>query len=117
VEILTALTAGVLVAAAAYLLTGPRLMHLVLGAALLGHGVNLAIFAAGGLHRAGIPIAAADAGGLDPSVADPLPQALVLTAIVIGFGVLGFLVALSYRVQALGSGDEIDQLSQAETRS
>jgi len=113
-EILTAIAAGALVAAAAWLLTGARLLHLILGAALLGHGVNLAIFAAGGLHRAGIPIAVAGEEAIPPGVADPLPQALVLTAIVIGFGVLGFLTALSYRVQAVGNDDEIDRLGEEE---
>ena len=88
-EILIALTAGVLVAGAAYLITGPRLLHLILGAALL----------------------APRAGAMPEDVADPLPQALVLTAIVIGFGVLAFVVALSYRVQIAAGEDDIDRIA------
>ncbi|MDA3962127.1 MAG: NADH-quinone oxidoreductase subunit K [Planctomycetota bacterium] len=106
--VLISLTAGALVAAAAYLLTGRRLLHLILGAALLTHGVNLAVFASGSIHPDGVPIAPAGATSMPTGIADPLPQALVLTAIVIGFGVLAFLLALSYRVQRSANSDDID---------
>ncbi|HVM03152.1 MAG TPA: NADH-quinone oxidoreductase subunit K, partial [Acidimicrobiales bacterium] len=71
--------------------------------ALLGHGANLLLLLAGG--RAGrAPIV----GAGDGPVADPLPQALALTAIVITFGITAFLLALAYRSWLLRHDDEVE---------
>lgn len=87
-----ALTVGVLYAVGSYLMLQRSLSRIVIGLAMLGHGANLLLLTAGG--RAGSPPFA----GADPAgTADPLPQALVLTAVVITFGVSAFLLALAYR--------------------
>jgi multicomponent Na+:H+ antiporter subunit C len=74
------------------------------GFGLLGHGANLVIIASGG--RAGTP--AFVGNGDSSSMGDPLPQALVLTAIVIGFGMTGFLLTLAYRSWQLTRADEVE---------
>lgn len=95
-ELLIALTIGILIAAGIYRLLGDTMTDVIIGLILLSQGANLIIFASGGLKHN----AAAFVGKkvVDPDVyADPLPQALVLTAIVIGFGILAFLLTLLIR--------------------
>lgn len=87
-----ALLIGVLYAVGSYLILQRSLSRIVIGLAILGHGANLLLLAAGG-PAGDVPIA----GGDPATTADPLPQALALTAIVITFGVSGFLLAMSYR--------------------
>lgn len=101
---------GLLVAAAflsggAYLLLDRTLLRVVIGLALLSNGTNLLLMSSSGLRALRAPILGD--GPVNPAVfADPLPQALVLTAIVIGFGVTALLVVLAYRTyQATGSDD------------
>lgn len=87
-----AITVGVLYGVGAYLMMQRTLSRIVIGLAMLGHGANLLLLTAGG--RAGDPPLV----GSDPATtADPLPQALALTAIVITFGVSSLLLALAYR--------------------
>lgn len=98
-----AVTVGALYATGTFLLLQRSLTRIVLGLALLGHGANLLLLLAGG--RAGAaPIVT---GGMG-RVADPLPQALALTAIVITFGVMAFLLALAYRSWQLRRDDEVE---------
>ncbi|GAA3514279.1 MULTISPECIES: cation:proton antiporter subunit C [Dietzia] len=86
------LSAGLLVAGAVYLFTKRELLRVILGFVLLGHGVNLILMASGGADRRVEPFGStADPAGL----ADPLPQAFVLTAIVIAFSITIFLLALA----------------------
>ncbi|MFI7549828.1 sodium:proton antiporter [Micromonospora sediminimaris] len=87
-----ALVVGVLVAAGVFLLLRPGLLRVVLGFVLLGHAVNVVLLAAGGLGRR---TAALEEVG--PGTADPLPQAFVLTAIVISFGITIHLLGLLRR--------------------
>ncbi len=99
-----AVVVGVLYAVGTYLLLQRNLTQIVIGLAIMGHGANLLLLTAGG--RAGrAPIV--NAGGGAP-VADPLPQALALTAIVITFGVTAFLLALAYRSWLLRRDDEVE---------
>ncbi|MFV2101474.1 sodium:proton antiporter [Micromonospora sp. LOL_024] len=93
-----ALVVGVLVAAGVFLLLRPGLLRVVLGFVLLGHAGNVLLLAAGGLGRR---TAALEEVG--PETADPLPQAFVLTAIVITFGITVHLLGL------LRPGDGDDQ--------
>jgi len=87
-----ALTAGLLIGGAVYLFLQREMFRIVLGFILLSHGVNLILFAAGGTHRRGEPLG----GDLDPDVvADPLPQAFVLTAIVIAFSITVVMLVLA----------------------
>ena len=96
-EAALALTIGALYAMAFYLMLRRSVVRLIFGLMLFGQAVNLLIFASGGLTREKSAIIAAGASTLEGPYADPLPQALILTAIVIGFGVLAFCVALVYR--------------------
>lgn len=101
---LMAVTAGVLFATGTYLVLGRQLSRLIIGIALLGHGANVLIVLAGG--SGGDP--AFVGGGEVSDFADPLPQALVLTAIVITFGVIAFLLALAYRSWVLNDDDDVE---------
>jgi multicomponent Na+:H+ antiporter subunit C len=97
-----AVTVGVLYAVGTYLLLQRTLTQIVIGLAIMGHGANLVLLMSGG--RAGqAPIA-----GTEGPFADPLPQALALTAIVITFGVAAFLLALAYRSWQLRHDDEVE---------
>lgn len=98
-----AITVAVLYGAGTYLLLQRNLSRIVIGLAVLGHGANLLLLLAGG--RAGkAPIVGEGTG----PAADPLPQALALTAIVITFGVSAFLLALAYRSWMLNRSDEVE---------
>ncbi|QKW35025.1 Na(+)/H(+) antiporter subunit C [Actinomadura sp. NAK00032] len=85
------------------LLMQRSLIRIVVGFSLLGHGANLLLLLAGG--PAGTPPLL---GAKGPGrTADPLPQAMALTAIVITFGVTAFLLAMAYRSRQLRGGDEV----------
>lgn len=94
-EFLIAITTGLLVAVGLYRLLGGTKVDLVVGLILLSQAANLIILASGGLKSNAAPLIGPQS---DLSrLADPLPQALVLTAIVIGFGILAFLLTLLIR--------------------
>jgi multicomponent Na+:H+ antiporter subunit C len=113
-ELILAITAGVLYGAGFYLMLRRRLAQLIVGLGLLSNGTNLLIFTAGGLTRARAPIVAEGAQALTKPFADPVPQSLVLTAIVIGFGVLAFSLVLAHRVHASTGSDDIDAIGSSE---
>ena len=98
-----ALLAGMVFAVGTSLILQRTLSRVLIGLAVLGHGANLVLLAASG--RAGRPPLA---GGDPAGFADPLPQALMLTAIVITFGVLVFLAALAYRSWRLTGSDDVE---------
>ncbi|MEJ7137681.1 Na+/H+ antiporter subunit C [Amphibiibacter pelophylacis] len=103
-EFLLATGLGGVTAAGVYLLLRGRVFSVVLGLALLGYAVNIFIFVMGRLWLAQPPVLA----GSSPLVADPLPQALVLTAIVIGFATSGFLLELALRSYHENGSDHVD---------
>ena len=109
-EALLALASGVLYAAGIYLMLRRRLAQLIIGLGLLSNGTNLLIFTAGGLTRARPPVVPEGAATLMQPYADPVPQALVLTAIVIGFGLTAFSLVLAHRVHATVGTDDIDDV-------
>jgi multicomponent Na+:H+ antiporter subunit C len=107
-ETLLALLAGVLVASGVYLLLERSLLRFVFGFMLLSNGVNLVILGAGRVVGR-MPPLTGYAPTPPPDAANPLPQALVLTAIVIGFGLAAFTLALLNRgFLALGTLDADD---------
>jgi multicomponent Na+:H+ antiporter subunit C len=110
VEILLAVASGILYAAGVYLMLRRRLAQLIIGLGLLSNGTNLLIFAAGGLTRARPPVVPDGAERLLPPYADPVPQALILTAIVIGFGLLAFSLVLAHRVHVTAGTDDVDEV-------
>ena len=102
-----ALLIGLLYAVGTYLLLQRTLVRVVLGLGLLAHGANLLLLQSGGPPGAAPFATAAGGGVVNEGTADPLPQAMVLTAIVITFGVSTFLLALSYRSWQLTGDDEV----------
>ena len=105
--------AGVFFAGSVYLLLSRALIRMLLGLSLLGNAVNLVIFVGGRLTRAVPPIV--PAGEVMPiGGANPLPQALILTAIVIGFAMFSFLLVLSYRAYLSLEADDTNRLRLAE---
>lgn len=102
-----ALLIGVLYSVGTYLLLQRTLTRIVIGLGLLGHGANLLLLQAGGPPGAAPFATSAGAGTAGVDTADPLPQAMVLTAIVITFGVTAFLLALAYRSWVLTGDDEV----------
>jgi multicomponent Na+:H+ antiporter subunit C len=101
-----AVVVGCLYAAGVYMMLRRSLFKLILGLVLLSHGANLLIFTVGGLTRGRPPIAEPGAAVPEAPHADPMPQALILTSIVIGFAVVAFSLALFQRgYQTFGSDD------------
>ena len=113
-ELLLAVASGSLYAAGVYLILRRRLAQLIIGLGLLSNGTNLLIFTAGGLTRSHPPVVPEGATALVQPYADPVPQALVLTAIVIGFGLTAFSLVLAHRVHASVGTDDIDDVGRAE---
>lgn len=103
-EILVSLGIGLVTACGLYLILRPRMFSVVLGFALLSYAVNALIFLGGRVKATQPPIVGPDAAGM----ADPMPQALVLTAIVIGFGMTAYLVALMLRAKSESGTDHVD---------
>lgn len=101
-NVLIAATAALLCSIGTYLVLQRKLSRVIIGIGLLSHGANLLLLTSG--NRGLAPLI----GSGDPEdLADPLPQALVLTAIVISFGVMALLLALAYRSWLLTHDDEI----------
>jgi len=100
--VVLAATAAGLFGIGTYLVLQRKLSRVIIGIALLSHGANVLMVGSGRAGRAPL------VGNGDPAdLADPLPQALALTAIVIGFGVTALLLALAYRSWLLTSDDEV----------
>ena len=108
-ELLLAITAGSLYAAGLYLMMRRRLAQLIIGLGLLTNGTNILIFTSGGLTRAIPPVKPPYMERLEPPFADPVPQSLILTAIVIGFGVLAFALVLAHQVHRTSGSDDIGE--------
>ncbi len=103
-ELIMSVGIGIITACAVYLLLRGRTFPLVLGLSMLSTAGNLFIFSMGRLRPGVSPIVTAGAEGY----ADPVPQALVLTAIVIGFGMTGFIMALAVRLRPQTGSDHVD---------
>ncbi len=97
-----------------YLLLSRSVIRMLIGMTIFGNGVNLLIFTAGRVTREVAPIVAP--GLLQPEgpIANPLPQALILTAIVIGFAMFSFLLVLTFRAYETLDADNTDTMRLAE---
>lgn len=102
-SVVMAVLIGILFTAGVYLLLQRSLTRVLIGLTILTHGANLLLLVAGG--RSGNPAFVAADGSLPERVADPLPQAMVLTAIVISFAVSALLLGLAYRSYVLVRDD------------
>ncbi|MGB3407322.1 MAG: Na+/H+ antiporter subunit C [Jannaschia sp.] len=115
-EVLVAIMVGALVTASVYLMLARNVLRFLFGLILLSNAANLLIFASGGLTPEAPPLIALGANAPPAGVANALPQALVLTAIVIGFGLFAFALVLIYRgYQNLGTLDS-DEMRLAEPK-
>lgn len=105
-EIIILMLAGILIAVAVYNLLQKQLLRIIIGTVLISHGAHLFILTMGKLKRGQPPI-------LEESISnytDPLPQALILTSIVISFGITSLLLVLAYRTANENKTDNMDQL-------
>jgi multicomponent Na+:H+ antiporter subunit C len=112
-----AILVGVMVAASVYLILDRNLIRFIFGLVLAGNAINLLIFTVGGLGSRRPPIIANHTPAVQETFANALPQALILTAIVIGFALLSFIFVLFYRAyQDLGTVDtESMRVAEADT--
>ena len=115
-DLLMAMLVGLMTGVAAWLMMAGNLMRFLIGFGLLGNAVNLAIFEAGRLSYGAPPLIADGAKAPVGDVANALPQALILTAIVIGFGLLAFTLVLIYRFYGAFGTIEVDDVDLAEPR-
>lgn len=109
-ELVLAIVIGSLYAAGLYLMMRRSLPKFIIGLTLLSHGANLLIFTAGGLSRESPPVIPEGLTAPVAAIADPLPQALILTAIVISFALLAFAVVLLLRTHQELDTDDMDKL-------
>ncbi|ETT81930.1 Na(+)/H(+) antiporter subunit C [Viridibacillus sp. FSL R5-0477] len=101
-EVIMAIAIGFLFMAAVYLMLSKSLLRIIIGTGLLSHGAHLLILTMGGLGGSAPPVLSEGV----TNMADAIPQALILTAIVISFGVTAFFLVLAYRAyQELGTDD------------
>jgi multicomponent Na+:H+ antiporter subunit C len=114
-ELIFAIVVGGLYAAGIYLMLQRNMVKLILGLALLSHGANLLIFTAGGLTRAHAPLIPLETHVLATASADPVPQAFILTAIVISFGVTAFMLILVHRTHQEVGSDDLDDMRTTDT--
>lgn len=137
-ELIALIAVGVLFGAGIYLILQKSLLRVVLGTALVSHAVNLLLLTSGRLKRGSAPIlekgggvhgtdgqglhvpAPTETGALEGAaqaiggVTDPLPQALILTAIVIGFATTALLLVIAYKTFEVHGTDDLDRLREAE---
>lgn len=109
-ETLIAILIGILYAAGIYSMLRRSLMKLVIGLILISQATNLLIFDAAGLTRAQPPLVPEGLSAPVGPYADPFPQALILTAIVISFGVLAFVLVLMHRTYKTIGTDDLDEM-------
>ncbi len=106
-ELVLSLAIGIVFASGIWLLLRPRTFQVIIGMALLSYAVNLFIFAMGRVKVGAVPIVEAGKAMTLAHTADPLPQALVLTAIVISFALTAVALGLALRAAQAG-GDHVD---------
>ncbi len=110
-----AIIVGVLYAAGMYMMLRRSIVKLIIGLILLSHGANLFIFVISRITRGKPPIIEEPLEVLKDLYADPVPQALILTAIVISFGVQAFAIVLIKKVYQGIQSDDLDELKTTDT--
>lgn len=113
-EILISALIGLLYAGGVYLILRRNIVKYIIGIIFMSNATNLLVFLSAGI----IPGQPVFIGDIDPNraqIADPLPQALVLTAIVIGLGIVIFTLALKYKFFSTTAIDDLDQLKNTDT--
>lgn len=105
-ESMIIILAGILVMIATYLFLSKNLIRIILGSSLSSHAAHLLLMSMGGLKKGSAPLLGENA----ESYTDPLPQALILTAIVINFAVTAIFLVLAYRTYQKSGTDNLDKL-------
>ncbi|WP_340012491.1 Na(+)/H(+) antiporter subunit C [Paenibacillus sp. FSL H7-0690] len=103
-ELIIALAIGVLFSVGVYLVLSKSLLRILLGTTLITHGVHLLLLTMSGLKTGAAPLLGEEA----EAFVDPLPQALILTSIVISFGVTAFFIVLAYRTYRSTGTDDVE---------
>jgi multicomponent Na+:H+ antiporter subunit C len=114
-ETVLAFVIGGLYAAGLYMMLRRSVVRLLIGLVLLSNAANLLIFTSAGLLRGSAPVVPEGLDAPAMAVADPLPQAMILTAIVISFGVLAFALVLVHRTHQMVGSDDLDDLKRTDT--
>ena len=114
-EFLLVILIGVLYTAGLYMILRRSLVKVIIGLIFLGHAANLLIFTAGRITK-GSPAFISEDGTTLSIFADPLPQALILTAIVIGFGVQAFAIVLFKRAYKTIGTDDLDEMRKTDLK-
>ncbi|MGE7667456.1 Na(+)/H(+) antiporter subunit C [Ureibacillus composti] len=105
-ESLMIVLVGILVSVGTYLVLSRNIIRVIVGTAILSHAVHLLILTVGGLKKGDVPLLSHSGGPFT----DALPQALILTAIVISFAVTAFLLVLAYRTYVTNGSDDFQEL-------
>ncbi|MBZ0292848.1 MAG: Na+/H+ antiporter subunit C [Anaerolineae bacterium] len=114
-EVILAFVIGALYAAGLYMMMRRSIVKLIAGLALLSYASNLLLFTVGRLTRGIPPIIPEGEVTITPPYADPVPQALILTAIVIGFGLQAFALVLIKRAYQTVETDDLDRMNATDT--
>ena len=109
-EVILVIIIGILYASGLYMILRRSFVKVIIGLIFLGHAANLLIFTVGRITK-GVPAFISVEGTLAENAADPLPQALILTSIVIGFGVQAFAIVLFKRAYQTTGTDDLDELN------
>jgi len=110
-ELLLVILVGVLYAGGVYLMFRRSMVRMLLGLVLISNGANILIFLIGGITKGKAPIIQADERHFTDIYADPIPQALILTAIVISFALTAFAIVLLHKVYSTTGSDDLDSLN------
>lgn len=113
-ELVMIVVIGVLSSVGTYLLLQRSLLQLIMGLAIISQAANMVIFVSGGLVADRAAFIESDAKVLGVGTADSLPQALILTAIVIGFAMLAYFIVLVQKVYSTRQTDQVDQLTESD---
>ena len=116
-EAVISIAIGVMASAGVWLILRPRTFQVLIGLTLLSYAVNLFIFSVGSLAVDREPIVRSGVVADLVNYSDPLPQALVLTAIVIGFATTGFVIELALRSRHENDSDQVDGQVNREGRA
>lgn len=116
-EFLLAMVTGLLYAAGLYMMLRRSLVKLIIGLILIGNGANMLIFLLGRITKGLPPIIPEESKVFLELYADPVPQALILTAIVISFGLQSFAIVLIKRAYKVVKTDDLDQMNSTDEYS
>ena len=113
-ELLLVILIGILYGSGIYMMLRRSMVKLLIGLILLGNGANMLIFLLGDITKGRPPVIPEDAHVFIELYADPIPQALILTAIVISFGLHSFSIILLKRVYIVTGSDDLDELNSTD---